>query len=101
MQNFKYLGKRSLDRIWGWCERNEGTPLAEMYLNGCACIGGFDAINVADQIESTYVKPKKHRLKYVRKANRLQDNAFIYRDSIGRVILEIIKRESARGEGKP
>ena len=77
---FVYLSRRSLDKVYKWAIENEDrSKLADMYLCMCACC-------------------HDNTCSYGTKAYKIMDEAiglaFISRDTIGRLILKIIKDQA-------
>ncbi len=94
MKKHKALSSKSLELVWEWCERNDGSPLAEAYLAACAAVGALDCSKIADQLKPTW--KKKEKFGYIYEAYKPFDIAFIYRDTVGRVIFDLLKREAKR-----
>lgn len=86
----KKLSNASLKKVWDWCEANEGTPLAEAYMGACAAVGMLD-------IHACFAHMKDHGASSPavirRETAKVYDSAFIHRDTVGRVILDMLNRK--------
>jgi len=92
--DYKKLSKKSLKIVFTWAENNS-TPLAEMYMDSLmGLLGRHDAIySSCEQIRDSYLKPPGF-IKTLDELNIIDDLSFEYRDRIGRIILNLIKRGS-------
>lgn len=87
-KRFVYLGKVNLERLGKWCLENEGDPLAEAFEGACAALGLLDRSKIIDQLAAS--RPRHNA---IRIASQLEDLAYQYRDTMGRVILKMMKSE--------
>lgn len=91
---FVFLSKKNLDKINAWVEQNEYHVLGEAYNGVCYAIGSYNNSKITDFFQNSYKGKKLLRWYYFfRKSNDILDNLYIARDSIGREILKIIKKE--------
>ena len=91
MKNYVELSRKSRDKVWAWCEENEGTPLAEAYIAACYAVGSLDCSKICEQIKPTW---KNKRISHISEGFKPYDTGFIHRDTVGRIILNLIKRET-------
>lgn len=94
MKKHVALSNKSLERVYSWCERNEGTALEQAYMDACTAVYGLDTISIRVQLKDAWISKKKPRAV---EAGKPYDLAFEYRDTIGRMILDLIKREAICG----
>jgi len=91
VEKHKGLGDKSLSKVWEWAEENEETsPLAKAYCASCYAIGVLDSSAICQELE-THWRGKNYG--YIREAYKPYDFAFLYRDTIGRIILDMMKRQ--------
>ena len=94
MEKHRSLSTKSLALVWDWCERNQGTPLAEAYITACAALGAFDRKGIAAQLKTTW--KRKGGYNHILEASDLYRQTFIYRDTVGRTIFDLMKREKTK-----
>ena len=94
-KKFVYLGDANLKKILDWCDKNEDDPFAHFYLGACTSVGSFDSYSLEERLAKSRAKQVELGwLKECKRVGELKDKAFILRDSIGREILAMIKRET-------
>ncbi len=98
VRRHKALSKKSLAAVWEWAEANEGNPLAEAYMGACSAIGMLDCSAICDVLEKDW-RGKKYG--YIDEAYRPYNLAFIYRDTVGRLILDMLHRQTPNACGEP
>ncbi len=96
-KKFVTLSKASLDKVWAWCEENESDPLAEAFMGACTALGTIDCSKISDRLKKSWpggddINSKKWG-GWIDAAYVLDDLAFIHRDTLGRAILDMLKRE--------
>jgi hypothetical protein len=96
-KKFAYLSTASLAKLRTWREENENDPLAEAYYAACEAIGAVDTALISDRLRKSWPYNDDLNNKkwggWIPVATGLEDLAYQHRDTIGRVILEMIKRE--------
>lgn len=90
-RNFVYLSSKSLKIVWNWCESNADDPLAIAYNGACIAIGNFNYSDIAERLDESWSKKKYVGYKVGRE---LSDQCVQYRDTLGRVIFDMIKRNA-------
>ena len=92
---FVYLSKTNLAKVLDWCEANENDPIAEAYMGACGAIGAIDCSKISDRLEKSWKGPREGKRGYgwIEAAYKLDDLAYMHRDTIGRAILNMLKRE--------
>ena len=90
-----WLSTKSLERVWSWAIKNEHTPLGEAYMAACAAVGARDCRKIADQLRPTW-KRKRGKYGYISEAYKLYEMPYTYRDTVGRIILDMLKREEMK-----
>lgn len=90
-KKFVYLSKTSRDKVWAWCEENESDPLAEAYMGACYALGAIDCSKISDRLKKSWQGKKVWG--WIDEAFALDDLAFKHRDTLGRAILSMLKRE--------
>jgi len=98
LSGFKSLSDKSLKVVYEWAESNEPNPLASAYLGACGAVGSLDCSAIAESIEMNWRGSPRKRWDEAYKPYYL---AFVYRDTIGRMILNEIKRTNAAEQRKP
>ena len=104
VKGFVALSPKSLAKVFAWSEKNQrGVPLAGVYYDVCTAIGEFDFMTVADRLEAAW--PEKDKSPgwggYAEEALKVKDALYLCRDTIGRTILEMLKREERATSRKP
>ena len=90
---FVYLSQKSLDKVIEWSEKNDCDPLAKAFIDACFAIGSTDFYEIHKRLEKSY-EPKKHSKKMFHYID-IKYSALRYRDTIGRIIFDMLKRESS------
>lgn len=96
------LSEKSLKIILDWCsfEGNVGTPLCELWNNAHSMV--LTAIRrepkIVLQIKKTW--KGKNQYGYAEEVDKVIRAAFVCRDAIGDVILDLIKRSATNGATK-
>jgi hypothetical protein len=92
-----HLSRASLGRVCDWCEKNEDDPLAIAYTSACLAVEYVDYKKIMERLERSWPGTRNPRCKtwggWIGVAIMLEDLAIAYRDTIGRTILDVIKRE--------
>ena len=93
-KKFVSLSQESLDKIYAWSEVDENyyTPLAEAYRGDCYVVGITDCSKIIDQLKPTW-KGKRNEYGYISEGLRAGDYMYEHRDTVGRIILDMIKRQ--------
>ena len=92
-KKFVHLSSKSAGIVYQWAEINSNNPLSKTYMDACCVLGGIDRKGNHDELQK-YWRPGNHD--YIKFNTDLTDKAYILRDTIGRVILEHIKRIEKR-----
>lgn len=98
---FVYLSTASLKKVSEWVDRNEDNPICILYMNACGLIA---ELKEQEPFEQHYLTLKKvSELNSKKCSNLYEESRHIYyeldkcvfrqRDNVGRIILEIIKRD--------
>lgn len=101
-KKFVSLSESSLKKVYDWCERNEGDPLAKAYFGACTALGSLETREIAERLGFSRLdrKADSRKVVYWDTAYRIKQLAFKYRDTIGREILKMLKREERMGVGE-
>lgn len=91
MKKFIGLSNGSLTIVNNWLDGNADTPIGKAYKDAATARRNFSHASVLQQIEQCASSPIKAR----NDLKRLKILSYQYRDGVGRVILDMIKR----GEG--
>ncbi len=83
------LSAGSLKKVWDWAEANNGNPLADAYIDACSAVGALDCRAIADVLKTTW---RAKGFGYIHEAYKPYNAAFFYRDTVGRLILEMLRR---------
>lgn len=84
------LSKANLDKVYQWAEENESDPLAQAYMGTLYAIGVTYQDKMIDRLKKVWGTKSG---KYVSAAFANYDFLFASRDSLGRVILDMLKKE--------
>jgi len=96
---FVALSSTSLIKVWEWCEQNYTDPLADAYMVACTAVGGLDPSIIAARLKVSWSGMDKHG--WIDEAYKLYNFSLQHRDTIGRIILGVIKRESPNNLSTP
>ena len=83
------LSKKSLRKIWLWHEDNKESPLSIAYFGACGALGSLELNAVAEENGLEWSKNNHSRLLDI------DDAAYALRDTIGRLIFELIKKDKS------
>ncbi len=96
LNQHKSLSSNSLRTAFEWAENNEeNNPLADAYMKACILIGGFDLDEIQSMLEKELTKGVSDTMKSARTAYNI---SFIYRDTIGRAIIDMLELQIKEGE---
>ena len=89
MKKFVGLSDGSLKIVNDWYDEygNAGTPLGQAYENAAVALGGYNRMAVYRQLANSVSLSKASK-----DSGQLKILAYQHRDSVGRVILDMIKR---------
>ena len=84
------LSEKNLRKAFGWCEANEGNPLAEKYLSICGAIGNpFDVYSLLrDSVEAQGPVRNRRYNHWLSRINAPDGLLYVARDAVGRMILD-------------
>lgn len=99
-KKFVSLSNASLCKIWNWCEGNRGDPLELAYVGACNALGTIDCSKISGRLKRSWPNADDTKGRrwghWIISAHELDDLAFMHRDTIGRTILGVIKREGGK-----
>lgn len=98
MKKHVSLSGASLEKVYDWAVANAESPLGRTYLAACAVVDLSNPHGIAAQLDRT--RPECNGTATFKKrwheARAPQEQAFILRDTVGRYILEMLKRQAAQ-----
>lgn len=87
----KALSKKSLRVVLQWADNNENNPLADAFLSACFANGGLDCNKISNVLKKDW--QGKNKIGYIDEAYKPYELSFVYRDIIGRMILDMLRRQ--------
>ena len=90
---FVSLSDSSLTKVWDWCEENKSDPLSESYMGACLACGHTDWSKIATRLKTSWPSTKRDKSGWFDISYNIGTEVYKLRDIIGRVILDVIKRE--------
>ena len=84
------LSTKSLGIVGDWCERNDDDPLTKAYMGACDAVASLDCSAIYERLEKSL---KVSTDQIIREAYKPYYLSFQYRDTIGRMIFDLNKRE--------
>lgn len=98
--NFVELSTASLRKVDEWVEKNDGDPLALAYQYARVVANGWCFMSERYYLDEAWERLRKvwpfesrSAYKFIPYLTRASDYAYKHRDTIGRLILEVIKKE--------
>lgn len=95
-KRFVGLSNANLVKVWAWAEQHEDNdPIAEAYSAACYAVGTIRKID--NRLASSWPTEGRDSWKWTYVSCSLEKQAFEYRDTLGRVIIDMLKREAKKG----